>query len=136
MQTNTIFNLQHIDDYMVQNGYQKINSPLLENAAAYVKENNAVLFYADVVEYKRCTPGDKAHAATILFKWASLAMYKGFDGSEFKLMMLLDFMGAIKLKDVNKKLRGQIVTDNLLKSLPLMYDGNPVVMRNAQNVPA
>ena len=125
-------NNQYIDDYLLQNGYQQINSPVLENAAAYVKDNNAVLFYSDVIEFKQCKPGGKIHAATVLFQWNSIAMYKGFTGGEFMLMMLLDFMGAIKLKDVSKQLRQQMNAENIINSIPQLYGENPVTARNLQ----
>lgn len=37
-------------------------------------------------------------------------------------MMLLDFMGAIKLKEVSKKLRSDIGMKNLLTQLPQFYE--------------
>jgi len=138
MQTNQ--QQQHavsiIEDYMYQNGYRLIFNDQIENCAQIFTRNNneAVIFSDDIIEYKRQRQSDNPHIINVLFRWETVASYKCFDFTEFKLMMLLDLMGAIKISEVNKQLRLRIVTENCVQQINELNIGNPVVDRNCAMV--
>lgn len=133
MQTNEQTAVAIIEDYMYQNGYRLINSKQIDGCGQIFTRNNceAVIFSDDIIDFKK-----KMHTSTdaglinILFRWETIASYKGFDFTEFKLMMLLDMMGAIKISEVNKQLRLRIVTENCVQQINEMNFGNPVIDRN------
>lgn len=130
MQTNAILTI--IEDYMIQNGYRNMGGPEIEGCGQIFIRNNeeAVIFSDDIIDYKRALKGNNPHVINVLFRWETVASYKGFDFTEFKLMMLLDLMGAIKISEVNKKLRMRIATENCMQQINELNIGNPVVDRN------
>lgn len=116
-----------IEDYIIQNGWRRIDSEVAGNESmVFIKGNNrALVFLDDAIEYKEAASTFPDNAVHILCNkgWVGKKYYKGFDGkNEFQLMMLLEFMGAIKLKDVSKQLRKEIGLKNLVSQLPEFYN--------------
>jgi hypothetical protein len=75
-----------------------------------------------VLKIKLAPLNGPINAAQIFFNWEVSTYYKGWDGKNiFQLMMLLDFMDAIKLAYVNKQLRGKITSDHLIESITKAY---------------
>lgn len=135
MQTTTITTKTLIEDYLLQNGYHLIaNAGFNDAGSIFAKDEQALIFYDNVIEYKRRKKTEKPNIINVLFKWETVASYRGFEFTEFNLMMLLDMMGAVKLKDVNKQLRQTVMMQNAALQINEMALGNPVVERNAEMV--
>lgn len=117
-----------IEDYCVANRFYRIDSSVAGNdTMVFIKgSNRALIFLDDTIEYKEAAGAGPTNSVNVLFNpvWDSKTHFKGFDGqNEFHLMMLLDMMGAIKLSEVNKKIRQDICMKNLLTQIPQLYEG-------------
>lgn len=129
MQTNDTKTI--LEDYLLQNGYHLIaNAGFNDAGSIFTRNDQAIIFYDNVIEYKRRKLSDKPNIINVLFKWETVATYRGFEFTEFNLMMLLDMMGAVKLKDVNKQLRQTVMMQNAAQQINEMSIGNPVIERN------
>lgn len=128
---NTAITQALIEDYMQHNGYRLIaNAGFNDAGSIFTRNDQALIFYGNSIEYKRRKMADKPHIINVLFKWETVATYKGVDFTEFNLMMLLDIMGAVKIKEVNKELRQSIMAENIVSQINEMYLQNPVSIRN------
>jgi hypothetical protein len=127
MQTNNPYT-QHfnpeIEDYFIANGWLVHNSSLMP-AMVYTKDDDkAVVLAGDQIMFKVPEKEEHKGVMQILFSWIDEKYFKGYDGKNiFQLMMLLDFMGVIKLKDVQKELRKDIHLKNMMTTFGELYPG-------------
>jgi hypothetical protein len=114
------------EDYLVQNGWLQLPiNAIAHDAVVFLKGYQALIFTAGGIDLKGCPEPMRAlkvNVPSILLRWKTAHSYNGWDGKNiFQLMMLLEFFGAVKLKNIPAACNRSLVVKEMAEAIDSIF---------------